>query len=105
MKHLYAWHLTRLPLFSFLERVDDANAANDELHETFLNEVFLLLTYVTYSPGEQLITFSDAADDIFIFESGKVLVGSICICICICVCICVCICIRLSNCLSVFISV
>ena len=75
VRHLYSRVVSRLPLFSYIERVDNDNEANDAIQETFLNNIFILLKYQTFSPGELLVDFSDPADDVLIFTEGKVFVG------------------------------
>jgi len=50
------------------------DAVNDEIQEHFLNEIFLQLQYETFTPGQVLLNFSDAADRLLIFVSGQVLV-------------------------------
>ena len=42
--------MSRVPVFAFVESVDDSNLAADSLHEAFLNEIFLCFEYkyVTY---------------------------------------------------------
>jgi CRP-like cAMP-binding protein len=42
------------------------------LQETFINEVFLRFEYITFTPGEVIINYSDPADRLVILVSGKV---------------------------------
>ena len=63
-----------MPLFAYLENVDDNNATNDEIQEAFVNELFIRLQYQTYTPGAVLVNFSEAADRMLLFVSGKVMV-------------------------------
>ena len=72
MQEATANHISKVPLFAFIERVDDNNEHHDELQEKFLNEIFVRLEYKTYTPGEVLVNFSDAADRMLIFIEGKV---------------------------------
>lgn len=60
-----------MPVFHFIESVDDSNPERDEIQEQFLNDIFVNLEYKTYSPGETLIRFSDPADRMLIFVSGR----------------------------------
>ena len=71
MQEATANHISKVPLFAFIERVDDNNEHHDELQEKFLNEIFVRLEYKTYTPGEILVNFSDAADRMLIFIEGK----------------------------------
>ena len=72
MQEATANHISKVPLFAFIERVDDNNEHHDELQEKFLNEIFVRLEYKTYTSGEILVNFSDAADRMLIFIEGKV---------------------------------
>jgi CRP-like cAMP-binding protein len=42
------------------------------LQETFINEVFLQFEYITFTPGDVIINYSDPADRLVILVSGKV---------------------------------
>ena len=48
--------------------------------ENFLSDIFMLLRYATWSPGEIVINFHDPADSMYLFMSGKVDVGKLCCC-------------------------
>ena len=37
--------------------MDDSNKQHDAIQEAFLNNIFLLFTYKTYTPGEVIINF------------------------------------------------
>ena len=71
VRHLYSRVVSRVPVFAYIESVDDGCAAADSLQEKFVSEVFLLFEYRTYAPGDILINFSDSADRLVIVMSGK----------------------------------
>jgi len=72
VRHLYANAVTRVPVFAYIESVDDTDTTIDAIQEKFLNDVFILFEYKTFTPGEILVNFSDGADRLIIFVSGKV---------------------------------
>jgi CRP-like cAMP-binding protein len=74
VRHLYSRAVSRVPVFAYLESVDDNCSAADALQEMFVSEVFILFEYKTYTPGDILINFSDSADRLVIILSGKLLV-------------------------------
>jgi hypothetical protein len=72
VRHLYGNEVSRVPIFAYLETVDDHNEARDNIQEQFLTEIFVSLQYRTYMPNVDIVSFSDAADKLIIFVSGKV---------------------------------
>ena len=74
VRHLYSREVSRVPMFAYIESVDDFNLEADVIQEQFLNEIFILFEYITYSPGQVLVKFSDPADRLIIVVSGKVVV-------------------------------
>jgi len=66
------WQVSRVSVFAYIESVDDIDTIVDAIQEKFLNDVFVLFEYKTYTPGEILVNFSDGADKLIIFVSGKV---------------------------------
>ena len=74
VRHLYSHEVSRVPVFAYIESVDDSNVVADAIQEHFLNEIFILFEYKTYVPGDVLVNFSDEADKLIIFVNGKVTV-------------------------------
>jgi len=74
VRHLYSREVSRVPVFAYIESVDEHNEQHDAIQEAFLNNIFLLFQYKTYTPGEVIINFSDPADQLVIIVSGKVTV-------------------------------
>jgi len=71
VRHLYSRVVSRVPVFSYLESVDDGTMA-DKIQEHFINQVFILFEYKTFTPDEVMINFADPADRLVIIVSGKV---------------------------------
>jgi hypothetical protein len=74
VRHLYSRVVSGVPVFAYIESVDDENAATDQIQETFVNEVFLQFEYNTFTPGDVIVNFSDPADHLVIVVTGKVVV-------------------------------
>ena len=72
VRHLYTHNVSRVPIFAYIESVDDADAKNDRANEEFLNDIFVQLEYKAFPPGAVLVNFSDPADRLIIVVSGKV---------------------------------
>jgi CRP-like cAMP-binding protein len=71
VRHLYSRVVSRVPVFSYLESVDDGTMA-DQIQEHFINQVFILFEYKTFTPEEVMVNFADPADRLVIIVSGKV---------------------------------
>jgi CRP-like cAMP-binding protein len=71
VRHLYSRVVSRVPVFAYIESVDDGCAAADAIQEKFVSEVFLLFDHRTYTPGDVLVNFSDPADRLVILMSGR----------------------------------
>ena len=74
VRHVYTRVVSRVPVFAYLESVDDNVPALDALQEIFVSDVFVLFEFKSYLPGDILVNFSDPADRLVIILSGKVLV-------------------------------
>ena len=71
VRHLYSRVVSGVPLFAYMESVDDGTMG-DKIQEQFINEVFILFEYKTFTPADILINFADPADMLVIIVSGKV---------------------------------
>lgn len=66
IKHLYGPAISQVPVFAYMDSVDDSQFAD------LLKNVFFLVEYSTFAPGEIIVNFWEEADRLLFFVSGKV---------------------------------
>ena len=81
-----------IPLFKHIESVDDANAVNDGLQETFLSHIFVQLVYKPYPPGLCLCAYAPAslslARSLCVYASARERRDDeVCVCACVHACV------------------
>ena len=60
----------QVPIFKYLECVDNDHPEAARIQEQFLSDIFVLFEYKTYTPGEVLVNYSDPADRLLVIVSG-----------------------------------
>ena len=77
VRHLYGRQVSRVPVFAYLEAIDDDKRFSDEVQEEFLNEIFLQFEYRTLSPGQVLTNFSAGSTSINLISTSINLISTL----------------------------